>query len=84
MAVDPGVEGGLRFFEQNNVAIAGLVGGAFGEVARNGVERCGHGDQDLLLVERRVRPGLRPGVAEMFQVAPRCFDGRDFAHAFHV
>ena len=65
MALDPGVEGRLRLFEQGDVLIAGLLRGFQGQFARHGVEGRGDGDQHLLRLEGRVGhlgvPGLRAG-----------------------
>ena len=48
MALDPGVEGGLRLFEQGDVLIARLFRGFERQFARDGVEGCRHGNQHLL------------------------------------
>ena len=81
--LDPGVEGGLRLLEQGDVLVAGLSAGFARQLARDGVERCGHGDQHLLLRERRVgHVLLSQAFAEMFQVAAAGLDGRDLVHAF--
>ena len=62
VALDPGVERRLRLFEQGDVLIARLLGGVQRQLARHRVERCGHGHQHLLRLERRVGhlgvPGL--------------------------
>ena len=75
MPLDPGVEGGLRLFEQKEISVAGLFGGFQGQLARHGVEGGGHGDQDLLLDERRVREFAIPGVAQVVQIAAAGLDG---------
>ena len=62
IALDPGVEGGLRFFEDGDFGIAGELGGALRQVTRGGVERSGNGEQHRLVFEL----GLR-----MFQVPSR-------------
>ena len=70
MPLDPGVERGLRFLQQQRILIAGLLSGLQRKLARNGVERSRHCHQDLLLRERRVRHLLVPGGAEMLQISP--------------
>ena len=82
MPLDPGVERGLRFFEQQQVLIAGLLGGLQRELARHRVERCGHGHQHLLLGERRVRHFRIPGFAQMLQILARRFHRRNSGDAF--
>ena len=81
MPLDPGVEGGLRLFEQGDVLVAGLLGGLEGQVARDGIERGGHGDQHVLLGEGRVGHLAIPGVAQVVQIAAAGLDGRIFGHA---
>ena len=82
VALDPGVEGGLRLFEQGDVLIAGLLGGFEGQLARHGVEGGGHGDQHLLLGEGRVRHFGVPGLAQVLQVAAAGLHRRDLLDAF--
>ena len=81
MALDPGVEGRLRLFEQRDVAVAGLLGGFLRELARHRVEGGGHGDQHLLLGERRIRHLGVPGVAQVLQILRGGFHRREFLHA---
>ena len=82
MALDPGVEGGLRLFEQGDVAISGLLGGFEGQLAGDGVEGGGHRDQHFLLDEGRVGHLAIPGVAEVIEIAAAGFDGGILGHAF--
>ena len=72
MPLDPGVEGGLRFLQQQWILISGLLRCLQRKLARHGVERGRHGYQHLLLCERRVRHLLVPGGAQMLQISPRC------------
>ena len=82
MPLDPGVERGLRLFEQRDVLIAGLFGGLQRQVARHGVERGGHRHQHLLLGERRIGHRAVPGVPQMVQIAAAGLHRRKFGHAF--
>ncbi len=81
MALDPGVEGGLRLFEQNHVAVSGLLGGGESQLAGNGVEGCGHGHENLLVDERGAGHFEIPGIAQVLQVKLRRLDGGEFLHA---
>ena len=51
IALDPGVEGGLRFFEDGDFGKAREFGGALGEVTRGRIERCGNGKEHRLVFE---------------------------------
>ncbi len=81
MALDPGIERRLRLFEQDHVAVACLLGGRQGELARHGVEGGGHRHQHLLIGEGRVGHFEIPGVAKVLQIAARGFYGRELLHA---
>ena len=81
VALDPGIEGGLRLFEQGEVLIAGLLRGFERQLARHGIERCRHRDQHLLLGEGSVGLLEIPGLAQMLQIAAAGFDRRDFVDA---
>ena len=48
MPLDPGIEGRLRLFEQRDVLVSGLFRRFERQLARDGVEGRGHGDQHLL------------------------------------
>ena len=54
-AVDPRVAGGLRLLEQRHAREAGVGRGPQRQLARLFVERCGHGDEHVLAVERERR-----------------------------
>ena len=82
MPLDPGVERGLRLFEQQQILVAGFFGGFQRQLARHGIERRGHGHQHLLLDERRVRHLRIPSLAQMLQIAARSFHGRNLCDAF--
>ena len=77
MPLDPGVEGGLRLFEQQNVLISGLFGGLQGQLAGDRVEGCRNRHQNFLLLESG-RPGCLavPGMPQMFQILARNLDRR--------
>ena len=49
---DPGVERGGRLFEEREVLNARLLRRLHGQLARLFVERCGHGEHDVLRAER--------------------------------
>ena len=51
--VDPGVERGLRLFEQRDVFETGRACRANRQLARLFVERCGNGQEDVLIAESR-------------------------------
>ncbi len=79
--LDPGVERGLRLLEQGDVLDARGGRGLDRQLARRGVERCRHGEHNLLLREGHVRIGLGeavvPRLGEVLEVAPRGLDGGD-------
>ena len=82
--VEPGVERGLRLFEQRHVLEAGALRGAQRQLARLRVERRGHRQQDVLLRQRqRRRRPARPRVerrGEVPQVRGRRVHRRDLRH----
>ncbi len=82
MPLDPGVEGGLGLFEHGEVAEAGCFRGALSQLARDGIEGGGNGDQHFLLVERVFGMLLVPGGAQMLQVFGGGIDGRNAVQAF--
>ena len=81
LAVEPGVERGLRFFEQRQMLEAGGPGRFHGEFARGRIERRGHRQDDLLRFQfvfgDRVRRHRIPGFGEMFQIPCAGFDRRN-------
>ncbi len=81
-AVEPGVEGRLRLFEQRHVLEARAVGGAQRQLARLLVERRRHGEQHLLLGERELGPldAASHARAQVREVARRGVDRRDLRH----
>ena len=81
VAFDPGVEGGLRLFQERDVAIAGLLGSFQGEFARHRVEGCGDRHQHLLRGEFGVGHAGVPGFAQMFEVTAAGFERRNFGDA---
>ena len=58
LAFKPRVKGRQRLFQQRDVRIAGLFGGAPGQLARFFVERSGHSEQHILLRKSELLPGL--------------------------
>ena len=78
---EPGIEGGLRFFQQGDPLQTGRPRGLDGQLASDRVERRGNGQEHVLLFQRLVRvlagDLLIPGVAEVTQVGCRCLDRRD-------
>ena len=83
-AVDPRIAGGLRLLEQRHAREAGLGRGAKRQLARLFVERCRHGDQHVLPVERQCRlfrsEACIPRLPEMLQVARRRGNRRELRH----
>ena len=74
--VEPGVEGGLGFFEQRHVAQAGALRRPERQLARLLVERGRHGQQDVLLRQRQRLVALRDlGVERGGEVAQVCGRG---------
>jgi hypothetical protein len=65
---DPGIEGGGGLFEQRQLGQAGLFGGHHGELAGFLVEGGGHGEDDILIGQRKLLD-LIPGFAEGGDVA---------------
>ena len=82
VAVDPCVKRRLRLFQHGDVAKPGGLGGAPGQLARDGVERCRHGDQHFLPIERRVGMLVIPGGAEMAQIFGGGVQRRDALESF--
>jgi hypothetical protein len=82
VAFDPGVESGLRLFEQCEIAVAGLNGGFQRQFARHRIEGSRHRYQHLLLGERSLRHARVPGLAQVLQKPAAGFDGRNPADAF--
>ena len=78
---EPGVEGGLRLLQERDVLQPGGPGGLDGQLAGDGVERGGDGQQDVLVFEPvgGDLPAICvvPGVAEVGQVGGRGLDRRD-------
>ncbi len=78
---EPGVKGGLRFFQQRDVLEPRLAGGLDRQLAGHCVERGGDGQQDVLIL-KTVGGGLAghrriPGVAQVFEIGGRGVDRRD-------
>ncbi len=71
LAGEPGVKRGLRLFEQGDVLEAGLGGRLDRQLARDGVERGGDGQEDFLVLEplgRRLAGDSRvPGIAKVLE-----------------
>ncbi len=67
--VDPGVEGGLGLFEQQDARQPGVARRLHRELAGDLVERGRHGEHHVLLGQRVVREGVVPGGADVRQVA---------------
>jgi hypothetical protein len=82
MAFDPGIEGGLRLFEQREIPVAGLLGGFERQLARHRIEGCRHRHQYLLLGEGSLRKRRVPSLAQVLQVAAAGLDGRNLLDAF--
>ncbi len=80
--VEPGIERGLRLFEQRNFAAAGLLRGFQRQIAGELVEGCGNGYQHVLLFERRVGMRLVPRAAQVTQIGGRGVDRGDLPHTF--
>ena len=78
MSFNPGVERGLRLFEQQQISVAGFFGGFATSARAPRRQRSRHGHQHLLLVERCVRHFRIPRLPQMLQIAARRFDGRNF------
>ena len=79
----PGVERGLRFFEQDDVGQARGFGGFVGEVSGDFVEGGGDGEDDLALGEVPIAAlggfGVEKSFFEMCQVAAGAFEGGEFS-----
>jgi hypothetical protein len=81
MAFNPGVEGSLRLFEQNQVLVACLRSRALRQLAGDGIKRRWNGHQHLLLFKRSFRAFVIPGITQMVQIPARCFERRHLRHA---
>ena len=68
--VEPGVERGLRFFEQREVLEPGGAGGLHGQFAGRGVERRRHRQHDVLRFEPVAGDVLRDPA--WFHASARC------------
>jgi hypothetical protein len=77
---EPGVEGGLRLLQQHHVREPCRPRGGERQLARHLVEGGGHGEDDVLLGQRRGETRV-PRLAHVSQAARRGLDGR---HAGHV
>jgi hypothetical protein len=75
--IDPRSERRLGFLEQHDRRVAGPGGRLQGELARGLVERGRHGDQHLLLGERRAGVRVVPGVADVAEDQRLGLDRRD-------
>ncbi len=80
--LEPRVERGLRLLEQHCVIEARGPRGLHGELARRGIERRGHGEDDVLLGELQplFLELLIEDLPEVLEVAPRRLHGRDLLH----
>ena len=78
---EPGVEGGLRLLEQRDLLRARPPRGLDGQLAGDGVERGGDGQEDVLVLEpvggRLAGDPVVPGVAQVGEVGRRGRDRRD-------
>src|SRR5207249_1209070 len=72
----PGVEGGLRLLEQDDVGKAGLVRGGERQLSGHLVERRGHGEHDVLRGERLGKRRI-PRLAQVTENARGGLDRRD-------
>ena len=76
----PGVEGGLRFLQQRDVAQPGGLGRFGGQAARHLVERGGNRHDDLAVRQVPLPAlrlhGMQEGVLEVLQVAARDIERR--------
>ena len=81
--LDPGVEGGLRLFEQRHVPVAGLLGGASAST-RAPPRRTMPAPSPAPAARRTARPAccVVPGVAQVLQIAARSLHRRNLRHAF--
>ena len=82
VAFDPGIERGLRLFEQGEIPVAGLLGGFERQLARHRIERSRHRYQHLLLGERSLRHVRVPSLAQVLQIAAAGLDRRNFIDSF--
>ena len=74
--LQPGVEGGLRLLEQDDVGKAGLVCGGERQLSGHLVERRGHGEHDVLRGERLGKRRI-PRLAQVTENARGGLDRRD-------
>ena len=77
---EPGVEGGLRLLEENDVREARLARRGERQLARHLVERGGHREHHVLRGERLGEARV-PCLAQVAEDAGRGVDGRDARHA---
>jgi hypothetical protein len=81
VGLNPGVECGLRLFQQRDSTQPGLLGGAQRQFTRLLIKRGRDGQKYRLLAERKLRIFLRhpvvPHAAKVFQVARRRIYGRE-------
>ena len=67
---DPGIDGRLRLFEQQQVIRQTRSQCGFpGQFASRCVERCRHGQDHVLVGQRRIGKGMLPGRGQVLQVA---------------
>jgi len=67
IAMNPGVECGLRLFDQIHPWQAGAASRRHGQLAGHLVKRCGQRDHDILAIERRVGMRRVPRLPDMGQ-----------------
>src|SRR5437773_5965145 len=84
LALDPGIKRGLRFLEQCDTLQSGNLCGLECQFARLFIKGSRHAEEDLLLAERQFRillgkPAV-PYVAQVFKVAGRGLQWREFGH----
>src|SRR5262249_15970861 len=81
MGLNPGVEGGLRLFQQRDSTQTGLLGGAQRQFTPLLIKRSRDSQEYRLLAERKLRIFLRhpvvPHAAKIFEVARRRVYGRE-------
>ena len=82
--IDPGVERRLRLFQDGDLWQAGIASGLQRQVAGDGVEGCRHGEQDVLLFERRVGERGVPCVAHVREVLCRRRHRRQLRHVIRT
>ncbi len=75
MALDPCIESGLWLFQHGEVFITRRFSGFSGQLTGDGVEGCGNGDEDVLLIEGSVGMCEIPCGPQVLQVFGGCGDG---------